>query len=160
MNTFEEKQKFSNWILWPLTLLLVPIGSFICYGIYQQMILGEPFGDKPGSDLSLILVTILLLGLPLFFWTLYLKTEMDHQRIQLHFFPFLRREIQWSEVSNFEIVQYGFVGGWGVRISSKYGTVYNAQGNIGLALQLNNGKKVLIGTQKRAELERFLKNIA
>lgn len=160
MNTsFKEKQKFSNWILWPLALLLVPIGCFICYGIYQQMILGEPFGDKPGSDLSLILVAILLLGLPLFLCSLYLKTEMDKQQIKLHFFPFIKKEIPWNEVSNFEIVQYGFVG-WGIRFSSQYGTVYNTQGNIGLALQLKSGKKILIGTQKRAELEGFLQNIA
>ncbi len=154
---FKETQKFSDWILWGITIVLVPIGLLTLYGIYQQMILGEPFGTKPGSDLSLILTTLLLFGLVIFLWALSLKTEINSTSIKIHFFPLMKREVFWEQISKAEIVDYGFVWGWGIRLTHKYGTVYNTKGQIGLAIELKNGKKLLIGTQKRAELETFLK---
>jgi hypothetical protein len=36
---------------------------------------------------------------------------------------------------------------------------YNVKGNIGLQLGLKNGKKLLLGTQKGAEIEAALKNV-
>jgi hypothetical protein len=58
-----------------------------------------------------------------------------------------------------KVLNYGFVGGWGVRLWTKYGTVYNVKGNIGLAIELKNGTKFLIGTQKEIELRSFLEKI-
>ena len=54
---------------------------------------------------------------------------------------------------------YGFVGGWGVRMWTKYGTVYNTKGSKGLLVELNNGKTFVIGTQKEDELKMFLKDL-
>lgn len=53
-------------------------------------------------------------------------------------------------------VNYGFVGGWGIRPWTRYGTVYNTRGQEGLAIELKNGKKFLIGTQNQAELLNYL----
>lgn len=55
------------------------------------------------------------------------------------------------------LVNYGFVGGWGIRLGTKYGTVYNTKGNKGLFILLNNGKKYCIGTQKEDELREIIK---
>jgi len=44
----------------------------------------------------------------------------------------------------------------GVRIGTKYGTVYNTQGSEGLLLKFKDGKSVVIGTQRLDELKRFL----
>jgi len=55
------------------------------------------------------------------------------------------------------VVDYGFVGGWGVRWWTKFGTVYNVMGRIGLAIELKNGKKLLIGTQKKTEVGAIVK---
>ena len=55
-------------------------------------------------------------------------------------------------------LDYGFIGGYGIRLWTKYGTVYNTSGKIGLAITLNNGDKFLIGTQKSDELKLFLEN--
>ena len=62
--------------------------------------------------------------------------------------------------SHAEIVNYGFVGGWGIRLWTKYGTVYNMRGNKGLAIALTDGNKFLIGTQKPEELTAILEKIS
>ena len=58
-----------------------------------------------------------------------------------------------------EIVNYEFVGGWGIRLWTKYGTVYNTKGDKGLAIELQNGKKFLIGTQKATELSKIIEKV-
>ena len=55
-------------------------------------------------------------------------------------------------------MNYGFVG-YGIRLGSKYGTVYNMKGNRGLAIELNNGKKFVIGTQKEMELKNVVEKM-
>lgn len=153
---FKEKQRFTQWWLW---LLLGGIGLIPIYGIYKQLIMGEQFGTKPSSNMELIAVSILIFSIVLFFWILELKTEIDKDGIRINFFPFSKKNIKWNEIKRAEIINYGFIGGWGVRLGTKYGTVYNTKGKIGLAIELNNGKKFLIGTQKDAELKAVIDKI-
>jgi hypothetical protein len=74
----------------------------------------------------------------------------------MQFFPLLKKNIQWNEIDSAKIVTYGFIGGGGIRLWTKYGTVYNMKGNRGLAIQLINGQKFLIGSQKTDELQKVL----
>ena len=151
---FKEKQKFTQWWLWIffIGLLMVPI-----YGIYHQVIIGEQLGNKPASNFEIVLFFIITLALLIFFWVLELSTIIDDKSIQMKYFPITKKEIKWEEITSVEVVNYGFVGGWGVRLGTKYGTVYNTRGKIGLALKLKNGKKLCIGTQKEAELKKVIK---
>ena len=84
------------------------------------------------------------------------KTEINQNKIQMNFFPFVKKQVIWKEVKSAEIVNYGFVGGWGIRFGTKFGTVYNTRGNKGLAIELINGEKFLIGTQKETELNKIV----
>ena len=151
---FKEEQKFTQWWLW---IILIGIGVIPIFGIYKQLILGEQFGTKPMSDLGLILFGILIFGLIGFFASMRIKTEIDDKEIRMNFFPLVKKKVNWKEVKSAEIVDYGFVGGWGIRPGTKYGTVYNTKGNKGLAIELLNGKKFLIGTQKETELYEIVK---
>jgi hypothetical protein len=153
---FKEEQKFTQWWLW---LILIPIGVLPVIGIYKQLITGERFGDKPMSDFGLIIfaiITFLLLGL---FFVMKLKTSIDKNGIRMSFFPFVKKKVDWNELKNIKVVNYGFIGGWGIRLWTKYGTVYNIKGNKGLAIELKSGKKFLIGTQKESELSNILKKM-
>ena len=78
----------------------------------------------------------------------------------MHFFPLVKKRVNWKEIKTAEIVNYGFVGGWGIRLWTKYGTVYNMKGNKGLAIALTDGNKFLIGTQKPEELTAILEKIS
>ena len=155
--SFKEIQRFSPWIQWTISLVLVPLGLLTLYGSYQQIIVGVPFGTKPGSDSALIIITLFSFSFVLLFQLLHLKTTIDHSKITIYFFPFTKRTLHWSEILRADIIDYVFVFGWGIRLTHKHGTVYNTKGRIGLALQLKNGKKLIIGTQKRTELAAFLK---
>lgn len=151
---YKEVQRFTQWWIWILLLglTLIPV-----YGVIQQLIGGKPMGDHPMSDTGLIIFLLLMLAFDYFFWMIRLITEIDAESIQIKFFPFVQREIKWSEVESYEIVDYGFVGGWGIRIGTQYGTVYNTRGRIGLALEMKNGKKCCIGTQQESELRAYLR---
>ena len=153
---FKETQKFSQWWLW---LILIGIGILPILGIYKQLIIGEKFGDKPMSDLGLIILAVFVFSLIAMFWFVQLKTEIDQNEIRMHFFPLVKKRVNWKEIKTAEIVNYGFVGGWGIRLWTKYGTVYNMNGNKGLAIELLNGKNFLIGTQKPEELTTILEKI-
>ena len=154
---FKETQKFSQWWLW---LILLFIGALPILGIYKQLIIGEKFGDKPMSDLGLIIFAVFVFSLIAMFWFMQLKTEIDQNEIRMRFFPLVKKRVSWEEIKNAEIVNYGFVGGWGIRLSTKYGTVYNIKGDKGLAIELLNGKNFLIGTQKPNELTAMLEKIS
>lgn len=150
---FKEEQKFTQWWLW---ILLIALGLLPIIGIYKQLIRDEPFGSKPMTDIGLIIFTILIFGFIAFIYLMTLKTEINEEQIWLGFFPFFRKVIKWEDVSKAEVIKYGFVGGWGIRLSLKYGVVYNVRGNMGLHLQLKTGEELVIGTQKPEELSGFL----
>lgn len=141
---FKEVQKFTQWWLW---LILIAVALIPVYGIYKQIFQGEAFGGKPISDSGLITATVVTFGILLLFGFFKLQTQIDQTYIQIKFFPFVTKKIAWSEVKSSQVVKYGFVG-YGIRMFTEYGTVYNTKGNKGLAIELKNGKKLLVGTQK------------
>lgn len=153
---FKEEQKFTQWWFW---LIFIGVTLIPVYGIYRQIILGEVFGNKPMSDTGLIVFAIISFGLLVLFWFFKLKTEIDEKEIRINFFPLASKTVEWKEVKSAQVINYGFVGGWGIRLFTKYGTVYNTRGNKGLALELKNGKKFLVGTQKMEELSEVVGNV-
>ena len=154
---FKEEQKFNQWWLW---LILILMGVLPLIGIYKQLILGEKLGDNPMSDISLLIFSIIMFSLVGLFLIMKLKTSIDKNGINMHFFPFIKKSVDWQQIKNVKVVNYGFVGGWGIRLWTKYGTVYNMKGNKGLAIELLNGKNFLIGTQKPEELTAMLEKIS
>ena len=153
---FKEEQKFNQWWLW---LILFVMAIIPILGIYKQFILGEPFGDNPMPDGILIALSIFVLAVIVFIIALKLSTEIDKYEIRLRYFPLFSKRFKWEDIKKAEVINYGFVGGWGIRLWTKYGTVYNVRGNKGLAIELLNGKRVVIGTQKEAELKEVIKKV-
>ena len=152
---FKEKQKFTQWWIW---LILIGLAVIAVYGVFQQVLFGIKFGNQPMSNLGIIIFTLFVLGFIYFNWYITLTTEITNDGIKMRFVPFVKKEIKWSELKSVKIVNYGFVG-YGIRLGSKYGTVYNMKGNKGLAIELNNGKKFVIGTQKEMELKNIVDKI-
>lgn len=150
---FQEKQKFTQW--W-LLLVLGAIGLIPIFGLYNQIILGKEFGNNPLSNLGLIIFSLIIFLLIALIWFIQLTTEIDENEIRMQFFPFVKKKILWKDVKSTEIVNYGFAGGWGIRMGSKYGTIYNIKGNKGFAIELITGEKFLIGTQNEIELKKAL----
>jgi hypothetical protein len=146
--SFTEIQKYTQWWLWALLLVMAAIPIF---GIFKQLIMGAPFGNNPMSDLGLIIFFLSYLAFMGFFWFLELRTEIDHRGIRVRLRPISTKIFKWEDIKQLEPVTYGFVG-YGLRLSLKYGIVYNARGNKGLAIYLKNGRKYLIGTQRQDQV--------
>jgi hypothetical protein len=98
----------------------------------------------------------------LFLFLIRLKTEIYKEGISVQFIPvhFKPKQIVWSEIEEYYIREYSPLkeyGGWGVRYNfTGKNIAYNISGKTGLQLVLNNGKKILIGTQKPQEMELVL----
>ena len=92
----------------------------------------------------------------LLFFILKLSTMIDEKGIKMSYFPFVNKSFDWLEIKTVRVINYGFVGGWGIRFWTKHGTVYNVRGNKGLLVELKNGKSFVIGTQKQEELKSVL----
>jgi len=135
------------------------MGVLPIIGIYKQLILEEKLGDNPMSDISLLIFSIIMFSLVGLFLIMKLKTSIDKNGINMHFFPFIKKSVDWQQIKNVKVVNYGFVGGWGIRLWTKYGTVYNVKGDKGLEIVLKSGKKFLIGTQKETELSTIIEKM-
>lgn len=148
MTEFRETQKMTQWWLW---LLLAGVAGIWVWGIVNQLILGQAFGDHPMPDTGLLVSSVLPIGLLAFFYSLTLSTIVNAQGIQLHYAPLTSTHIAWHDIQKAEIIRYGFVG-YGIRASLKYDTIYNASGNTGLLLYKKSGEKFLLGTQQPEQL--------
>ena len=151
---FKEHQRFNQWWLY------VFLGGFTClpmYALYQQFYLGKPFGTKPMPDTGLILFAVFTLLFIYFFLSMRLLTEVSPNGIRFRFIPFVKRSFTWSEMESVQLVTYPF-SGYGIKLWTTYGTLYNIRGNKGMAIVLKNGKKLCIGTQQPEKLAEVLKN--
>jgi hypothetical protein len=164
MIEFTEVQQFRRWWAWAAVLALN--GLFI-FAIIQQVILGKPFGAKPASDIGLILLECIPLLLLIVLFSIQLKTTINEKGIYYRFYPFQFKTtfIAWEELSDAYMRQYHSLyeyGGWGIRIGSpKTGNAINtsASCNTGLQLKFRDGKLLLIGTRRPAELKAMIDKI-
>jgi hypothetical protein len=171
---FSEEQRFSGspmkWI-YPL-IFLVSVGP-LAYGVYQQLVLGKPWGDNPGSDTSLLVIFLSIFAfmalLGVFFFRSRLETTIDAEGIHYRFPLLIRkwRTIKKESIVRYEVRKYSPLleyGGWGYRSIRGYrrrknGIAYNVKGKIGLQLYFANGTKMLIGTQRPTAVERAMKKL-
>jgi len=155
---FQEEQRL--WRPW-LAVLFVPalFAAFtLSFGVWQQVIGGTPWGNRPMSDPLLALVTLVTFLVPgVTLWLLYsirLTTVVDRRGVEVHLWPVRRRHISFTEIRSVAARDYNPIleyGGWGLRFGSK-GWAYNARGRRGVQLELSKGFPVLIGSQRANEL--------
>lgn len=157
---FFEVQKFKQWWIW---LILFGINGISLFGIYKQLILGEQFGNKPLSDLGLIIITTFILLFNFSFYLFKLETQIKTDGIYVRFFPFHRayRFYPWDKLTKCYVREYSPLmeyGGWGLRGFGD-NRALNVSGKIGLQLIFVDSKKILIGTQKPDQLKQILEKI-
>ncbi len=159
---FEEKQRFSQWWLWAI---LIGINLLFIYGLYLQVYLHEPIGNKPASDGVLWTGWGISIFITLLMRMIFLKTVIKTDGVYMQFFPFhfKLRYFPFSELDKVFVKKYSPMmdyGGWGIRIGLfGKGTAYNISGNMGVQLILMNGKKILIGTKQPHALQKALESI-
>jgi len=160
---FTERQRlFKQW--WLLLILLCINGLFL-FGVFKQVIDGQQIGDKPMSNVELLLATGLIIVFTIVFLNARLDTIIKKDGIYVRFFPFHLKfkYYAWEKLTKSYIRQYSPLveyGGWGLRFGLfGKGTAFNVSGNRGLQLEFTDNKKLLIGTKKPDELAETLSNI-
>lgn len=155
---FKEEQRFKQWWVWliivfTLLAVIVPLVNAITEEQAQINSSGTARLVLYGVLAVLFLVTVLITLL-----FIKLKTKITDEGIYVSYFPFMRKwkKFALKEIEKYEIRRYRAVleyGGYGMRTRRKAGRAFTISGNIGLQLYLKNGKKLLIGTQKKQAIE-------
>jgi hypothetical protein len=167
MTYFREQQQFRQLWLWLLFgAVSIPIVGLLGYGVYQQLVLGEPFGAHPPSNTALsgVFIAILLLHTLVIalFWYARLDVEVNANEIAIRFRPFhlTPRRIPLVHVTDARTRHYsalGEYGGWGIRIGI-HGSAYNVSGDEGVQLTLEDGRRILLGSRRSGELEAAIRH--
>lgn len=161
---FFEEQRFTQRWLWIVLIvsMLVLVGIF-GFGLIQQLVLGKPWGDRPVSDTTLLLVgsaVLLFSGTMIYlFYSLRLITTVRDGGLHIRFYPLRNKFIPCRRIASCEARQYrplAEYGGWGIKYG-RSGWAYNILGDWGVQLVLDDGKKILVGSQRAEELVRALK---
>jgi hypothetical protein len=135
---FSEEQKFNQAWLWIPFVLQFAVVMVILFLI--------------PNPATWFVITITC-GVALLFLIATLRTQVRSDGIYYQFFPF---HLRWHRIGVDQITRYTVrtyepiteYGGWGLRRSRRHGKAYNVKGDVGLQLELTDGKKILFGTQR------------
>ncbi|MFA5298546.1 MAG: hypothetical protein WC389_10125 [Lutibacter sp.] len=158
MKIFIEEQKFNQtWLFIGLAIAFIAVSLPIIkdWNIIFQGSFPEILNDLKGF--LVILFVVLLFN---FF---KLKTRIDEKGIYYQYLPFhfSYRFLPWNSVVKCYVRNYNAVleyGGWGLKFSFRKsnGKSFSVKGNLGLQIALLNGENILIGTQKKEEIQRTI----
>jgi len=160
MKVFVEEQRFNQW--WLYLLLAIPLISLVIPFMFNS----DDYvnGDKETlTGITISLVTVVMATLLIL--SIRLRTKIDENGIYYQFYPinFNEKFIPWSDISKCFVRKYNPLrayGGWGYRsgFGRGKGKALNIRGNQGIQLELKNGKKLLLGTQKEELVKRTLES--
>lgn len=154
MRIFKEEQRFTQ--TWLIVIIVISL-------IVPLAIILKEIDKLTTSEIIISIGTIILAsGLILLF---KLTTRIDEKGIHYKFFPFHLKfkTVFWNDIENAYIRTYNAIseyGGWGIRGGTLWykakGKAINISGNIGIQLELKDGKKLLIGTNKKEQAQDVL----
>ena len=159
MKVFKEEQRFKQ--TWLIVLLAVSI-------LVSVVVITKEYVEE-NSKMTTNEFVLTLIGISIsvaFIFFFKLKTNIDEKGIQYQFSPFhlKMKLIKWEEIKKAQVRTYDPIseyGGWGIKGGSFWnkekGKCVNISGDIGIQVEFKNGKKLLIGTQKKEEAQHVLK---
>lgn len=149
---FTETQKFKQVWIW--LLLLIVLGITLATEFLVHTVPAD----------STLIVRIISIAIPLLlvviFYLFRLDTKIDETGIYYRFYPvhIIDNKIGWELIDRIYVRQYSPLreyGGWGIRGLGK-NRALNVSGNMGIQIELKNGKRLLLGTRKPDEAEAVL----
>lgn len=158
--SFRETQRFTQVWIWVLVACVAGIGW---WALVQQIILDQPFGNRPAPDAAVIAIWLLCgVGLPLLLATCRLVTEVRSDGLYVLYLPIHLRwkRFPFADIAACEARTYRPLleyGGWGIRWGPG-GWAYNVKGNEGVQLVLSAGRRLLIGSQHSDELAEAIRS--
>lgn len=140
---FQEKSEFPKMII----ILLV----------FQSFVAGFILFKDNESPMIVMYITVPLI---LLFAFSFLKLNLNQDYFEYNFFPFTfkSKKILWNEIREIQILNTDPIwdfGGWGVRLSKRYGKAFITGGNEIIYLKLKDGKRCSFSVNNKEELLRF-----
>jgi hypothetical protein len=150
---FTEKQPVAR--VWWITAV-VALGAVVVWVLFvAQVLLHHPLGDNPPSNGVLLVLWVGFgLGAPQVLAICSLSVVVRADEILVSYPPLANRRIPLAEVVRAEAVTYRPLGdywGWGVR-GRRANLCYTVRGHEGVRLHLADDRRVLLGSQRAAEL--------
>lgn len=152
---FQEQQRLRQWYVW-ITLLIV-LSLAIAFTVNSVL---NYLDSSPGAA-SFIVLGALLLSISLFFFISTAGSKLNviatEDSLYFQWLPLNNRynKVFWQNVQSVRMMEYKSLG-YGMRISEKYGSIYNAFGGYAINIHTRGGNQFLIGTAKPKELEDVL----
>jgi len=161
---YREEQMFAGWLRWLVNISMIAAALLSVFALRKEF-----SGQNPPDTPELILAITAGIGVPILivvlFFFLKLETEVRPDGLYLRYIPFHNhfRKFAPDDFRECYARQYKPIreyGGWGIRCGLfGMGRAYNVSGNKGVQLVFNNGKKLLIGSQRAEELEQAIRSI-
>jgi hypothetical protein len=164
---FEKQPVRDNKIFYLAAVIGVGLIVYFGYAIFQQIVLGRPFGDKPMGDAALAIVggLYVLLGAAFLylFFRCELTTEVRPAGLFLKYSPFHRtfQQIPLDGLRSCRARKYRPLweyGGWGIRVGVAK-KAYNVSGSHGVELVYEAGNTLLVGSKKADQLATAIDSI-
>jgi hypothetical protein len=148
---FDEEQAMNRG--WPGLMIAIIV---LVAGFLAGIAAWDP-AAADGIARASILVFGILGAVTLLLLVARLTVRVDSGHIHVRFFPLLfRRDIPLADVARWEARAYQPIleyGGWGLRTWwGSHNSAYNMKGNRGVQLVFTNGDRLLIGSQRAADL--------
>lgn len=152
MQVFYKKRQTG----WLIILLFIPVFLFFMYVIYQQEVLGKPFGENPGPSIMYFGFIVLLLILLSLFSHLTVTGYLDHLEAK-YGIGLIRKKFNFKDMRDCSIEKNPWYYGWGIR-RIPGGWLYNVSGFWSVQLNMKNGRMYRIGTDEPKKLAEFIKS--
>jgi hypothetical protein len=164
---FEENQRFNQPWIW---ILMIVVTTLSLGGLIYSCIINMTNNANVNTeqDVQVLIYTLIftfIINVAIYWLLLSLRlyTRVENDGIHYRFPPIINKwkKISKAELKNFQVRKYSPIreyGGWGYRIG-KNGKALNVRGNMGLDMELIDGKKLLIGTQNPNELKLALQKL-
>ena len=153
---FHEVQALRQWHA--RLILAMPPAAMLFIAI-RQLVFHHPWGNPPMSNGGVVFLTLLLVAVYIRLITVRLVTDVRSGELSVGLHGlWRRRRVSLAGIRSAIEVQYdpaAEYGGYGIR-SGANGLAYIASGNRGVQVELNDGRKLLIGSQRPEQLARSI----
>lgn len=142
-------------------IVVVPVLTCMLSAMWllSMVLWGEPHPEQgPGRYwLTLIVAPLVGFGLPVFWYMNHLIIQVRGDGIYYRYAPYHRawRRVGFEELAGCDYVVYRPIrdyGGWGIRWGRQGVRACNVKGNQGVMLRLTDGRSLLLGSQRAAQL--------
>lgn len=158
---YKEVQRPRQWWLWGLLLF---VAALFWYIFIKQIFFGVQVGDKPATDIVVIILWaifgVAFLIVPILFLKLVIQIRKDGIYIRFTPFHIRERKFLFNHFKEYENIPYRVLdyGGWGIRINLDGEIAYNINGKKAIRLTMDH-QIIVIGTENPDEFIRILNSV-